>query len=162
MHSRVLINNDVLTGFGTAVIAIFGWYNVRNIPFQGIEAGLGPAFYPTVILVLISLLSVSLIGLGIFKGVKRGKEISQNEIDVEDEVVRTNKGLSISKYIYFFLVIIFPIVFPYVGLLVTITIFLLIILILLETKIVHSILITVGTSLFFYLVFGLLFNIRMF
>lgn len=155
------INNDLLAGIiGTIVLGV-GGYRIKNIPLLGIQAGLGPAFFPLLILILLSILTLVLLIKGFIQVVKtiRLSEIDTAKIEPKQKDATRQR---LQKFIYFFGVILFPILFSQFGLLISIAIFLIVVFIVLNIKMKLVIFTTLGASLFFYVFFGLVFNIRMF
>ena len=60
----------VATGvFGLAVGAL-AWIDARSFPLSRLDAGLGPAFFPWLVLTVITLLSLSAVVYGLMQGVR--------------------------------------------------------------------------------------------
>jgi|GEM_PF-2702675 uncharacterized membrane protein len=159
MRNRVLINDDLIAGLGGTIVLGIGWYRMQSIPLLGIQAGLGPAFFPLLLLILLSVFSGILLLKGIVQTIKELR--LHNSSPSRDEKRKAFTKETLQKAMYFIGVFIFPILFSKVGLLISITIFLLVVFIALKINMKIVLLTTLGAVIFFYVFFGLFFNIRM-
>ncbi len=144
------ITKDTISGTASLIIAGIGWYRIRNIPLQRLEAGLGPAFFPMAVVSLLTLLAAILIIIGVTKGLKSSGTGSQTTI---------KPGLHMYMIALF---IFYAIAFRHIGLLPSSAVFLFITLIVLKIKLKYSFLITAVSMAAFYLIFGIMFRIHMF
>jgi len=153
MALRIRYNSDVVTGAIVLCVVGIGWYRVRTIPFQGLQAGLGPAFFPTILLTIVTFLAIILLLKGLFFTKKVVKSESRTEEVEQSLLVRI---LLTSLFIaYAFL-------FKYLGVLISSGIFLLVAFLLLRIKPTIALIITIITVGLVYLVFGLLFRLNLF
>jgi putative tricarboxylic transport membrane protein len=65
---------DVIAGGSTLLLAVLTWVQARNIPFQNLAGGLGPAFFPILLLVVLSVLGMVSLLLGLFSKVEGHKQ----------------------------------------------------------------------------------------
>ena len=86
MALRIRYNSDVVTGAIVLCVVGIGWYRVRTIPFQGLQAGLGPAFFPTILLTIVTFLAIILLLKGLFftkedvKSESKAEEVAQSPL----------------------------------------------------------------------------------
>ncbi len=68
----------VITGLITLLVAVLAWTQARKFPFQDLEAGLGPAFFPSLLLVTLVILSFGSIIYGFFSEQRNEKKQGGN------------------------------------------------------------------------------------
>jgi hypothetical protein len=149
MPGRGWINGDSVAGIAALGISTLGWYRIRTVPFQSLEAGLGPAFFPAVILAISSILAASLTIRGIHLGFRTG---GNGHAIRPGTVPMKMAGLFIG----------FAIVFRFAGLIPAGVSFLFSALLLLKVKVFHAAAVTATAAVGFYVIFGLLFRMRLF
>ena len=57
---------NLVIGLATLVVTFFAWTQAREIPFQGLRGGLGPAFFPYLLMASMALLGVVFVLLALF------------------------------------------------------------------------------------------------
>ncbi|TVQ36388.1 MAG: tripartite tricarboxylate transporter TctB family protein [Spirochaetaceae bacterium] len=146
---RHYFNSFTVTGIGALLIAAFVGRYLTNIPFAPLRAGLGPAFFPTVVAVLIGTLGVLSVGVGVAQARKQ-----PHKTDVQP--LRWRSALLIAA------VVLYSLGMQYVGLLVSTAVFLFVAMIALGVRLRHAALATAAASAAIYVVFDVMFRIRLF
>lgn len=57
---------NLVIGLATLVVTFFAWTQAREIPFQGLRGGLGPAFFPSLLMASMALIGVVFVFLAWF------------------------------------------------------------------------------------------------
>ena len=138
--------HEVITGFCTILIVGFLWILSRGIPFQGLKAGLGPAFFPYLSLAILTILVIIYLIVNLFiKNVHKGRKM--------------NNRFCWSTIIIFGLLIIYAILFKYSGFIISTLLFLAGSMIVLKVKWLYAILISTLTTSGLYLIFITFFKV---
>jgi len=153
MVLRIRYNADVLAGLSILCVAGIGWYQVRRILLRSTGAGLGPALFPLVLMVVITILAFTLTVKGLLQLKKTSKDVSEKR----ESSFKLN-----STILLFALFILYAILFRFLGLLVSSGIFLFLMLLLLKVRVITAVMTTVTSLGAIYLIFGLLFRINLF
>ncbi len=131
---------EVITGFCIILIAGFLWILSRNIPFQGLKAGLGPAFFPYLSLAILTIFGITYLIVNLF-------------------IINFHKGEKVNNkfcwltIVIFGLLIIYAILFKYFGFIISTLLFLACSMIILKVKWLYAILISALTASGLYLIF---------
>lgn len=149
MRSRGWINGDFCTGVSVLGIAAVGWYRIRTIPFQSLEAGLGPAFFPVLVLSIVTVLAATLTIKGAFSALRSGSGATPVSIG---PLPLKMSGMFVA----------YAFAFHWIGLLPAGALLLFFSQILLGVKFRLAFVVSAAATIGFYLVFGILFRIRLF
>lgn len=67
------MNFQLASGLTALCIAAIGWIGIRNVPFQPVGAGLGPAFFPIILIGSLAILGLANSAVGFYK-LKQGTD----------------------------------------------------------------------------------------
>lgn len=143
------VNSFTISGIGALLIAAFVGRYLTIIPFASVRAGLGPAFFPAVVAVLLTVLGTLSLGVGLVQAAK-----TRQAGDVRP--LNWRSGVMIGT------VILYSLGMQYIGLLVSTVLFLFAAMVALRVRLRSALLTTAGASAVIYLVFDVMFRIRLF
>lgn len=141
------LNSYTVTGTVALIVGGYVANYLRRIPFSSLEAGLGPAFFPAVLTVLIVLLGVIALIFGFIKA-------GTGAADIEPMHQQT-VGMVTA-------VVLFGFAISHIGLLIPTVLFLLLTMFFLGAGIRYTLIGTAIASTGIYLLFGVVLRIRMF
>lgn len=146
---RRFVNSYTVTGIASLLLTGFVANYLRNIPFAPLRAGLGPAFFPAVVSVILGLLGVAALVIGIVRAVRHP--------DAADLVPLTNRTAVLVCSI-----VLYGIGIQLLGVLIPTAAFLLAAMVSLGVNRYRAVLATALASGAIYIIFGILFRIRLF
>lgn len=132
--------SELITGFYTLLIAGFTWMISRDIPFQDLKAGLGPAFFPYLLLVILAGLGIIYLIFGLF---------TRSSL----KTTKTRDSSYWKIIIIFGLLVIYSILFKHLGFVISTLLFLVSSMLTLKVKWFHAILISTLAISGLYLIF---------
>lgn len=150
MKTRRFVNSYVIAGFASLVLSGLVAVYLRRIPFASLQAGLGPAFFPTVVTSLLAILGAMSLGIGIAQ-VRRD---TAGTGDVEP--------LSVRALIMIPAVVLYAVAIQVVGLMIPTVAFILSAMLALGVRFSSALIATVSAAALIYVLFGVVFRIRMF
>ncbi len=138
---------EVITGFCTILIAGFLWLLSRNIPLQDLKAGLGPAFFPYLLLIALTVLGIIYLIFNLFfiKDIHKERKVNHRYYWVT---------IAISG-----LLIVYAILFKYAGFIISTFLFLVFSMIILKVKWLSAIFISILATSGLYLIFITVFKV---
>ena len=142
---KIRANLDAVIGIGTVVFTGFTWLVSRKFPYEEMKAGMGPAFFPHLIIAVLGSLGILLYLVSVFK---RSDGDSSNI-----------KKSELNTIIMIVFLVVYALLFKYLGFTVSTLIYLVSSFLLLKVRLVTAILSTVLTLGIFYLVFVVMFKI---
>jgi len=138
--------SEAITGFCTLLIAGLTWIISRDIPFQDLKAGLGPAFFPYLLLVILAGLGIIYLIFGLFTS----NSLKTTKI----------RNSSYWKIILIFgLLVIYSVLFKRLGFVISTLLFLVCSMLTLKVKLLHAILISTLAISGLYLIFIIFFKV---
>lgn len=150
MITRRFVNSYMIAGFAALLLSGLVAVYLRRVPFDSLQAGLGPAFFPTVVTSMLALLGMISLGIGIAQA-RRG---TAAEGDVE--------SLSASSFIMIPAVIAHAVAIQVVGLMIPSAIFILFAMLALGVQLRSALIVTGFASAVIYVLFSVVFRIRLF
>lgn len=138
-----------MTGVASLFLTGIVAYHLRNIPFAPLRAGLGPAFFPVVVSIILGALGVTALAVGIVQGIRN---------PASGDLIPLTRRTTVLVPV----VILYGVGIQLLGLLIPTIIFLLVSMLLLGVSRFQAILATALASAAIYVVFGILFRIRLF
>ena len=112
---------DAIAGLSTLLITFLAWTQARGIPFQNLEGGLGPAFFPYVLLAVLAILGIISMFIAFYSNARASKE-------------KNTKRYHVLSFSIFCLLIAYGILFERIGFLVSTFLFLIGAMIVLKTR----------------------------
>ncbi len=146
---RAIVNSFTVTGTAVLILTALVAAYLRRIPFAPLRAGLGPAFFPTVTVTMLGVLGVASLVTGI--------ACSRRQTSVNDVEPVTPRS-----FVTVLLVILYAVGIRHAGFLIPTGAFLFVSMVALGVPVRRAVLITVLTSTAIYVVFGLMFRMRLF
>ena len=130
---------DTIIGFCTLLIAGLVWMVSREIPFQELKAGLGPAFFPNLLIAILVVLGIIFLIVSFL-----------TKKSVETSSVEKPK---ISTIVIVGLLVIYAVLFKRIGFLISTFLFLVSSMFALKVQWLHAIIISILVTGGFYLIF---------
>jgi hypothetical protein len=149
MTMRRYGNSFTITGIASLLLAGFVANYLRRIPFSSLQAGLGPAFFPTIVVALLVVLGSMALLVGIVR-TRRHADAG----DIEPFSRRTTVLVPV--------VILYAFGIQVLGLLIPTAVFLMLSMVALGVRVRNAVIATILASTAIYLLFGLVFRIGMF
>ncbi len=146
---RRFVNSYTVTGAASLLLSGFVANYLRNIPFAPLRAGLGPAFFPTVVSVILGAMGIAALIIGIVRAVRQP--------DAMDLAPLTNRTA-----VLVCIVVLYAAGIQLLGVLLPTAVFLLVAMLSLGVNRYRAVLATALASGAIYIIFGILFRIRLF
>jgi len=150
MKTRRFVNSYVIAGSASLLLSGLVAVYLRRVPFASLQAGLGPAFFPTVVIGLLSLLGAISLGIGL-------TQVKQNTAERGDV-----EPLSLRSLIMIPAVILYAVAIQVAGLMIPTVAFILSAMLALGVRLGSALIATASASAVIYVLFGVVFQMRMF